>query len=151
MTRFLKSYAEFVVAHAWWVLAASLLFTSLFLFGTTRLEVNLDPEQQLPADDAYVMIDREIRKEFGGSRFVAIALVPRTGGTIWRPEVLQAVHDVTLEILEAPGVVRQNVVSLSSPYVRIPHDRGGVLGVDYLMREVPRAEEDVARLRALYE
>ena len=149
MTGILRAWAELVVRRAWWVLAFSLGATALLAAGTARLEVNLDPEQQLPADHPYVRIDREIREEFGGSRFVAIALVPESGN-VWSREVLQAVHDLTMKLLHSPGVIRQNVVSLSSPYVRVPVDEGGRLGVETLMREVPADAADVEALRDRY-
>ncbi len=150
MLQLLRSYAEFVVRHAWLVLFASVLGAGALAAGTSRLVVNLDPEAQLPADHPYIVIDRQIRKEFGGRSFVAIALVPKSGD-VWKPEILRKVHDLTIDVLNLPGVIRQNVVSLSSPYVRVPVDRGGVLSVDYLMREAPSDEAGVADLRRRYE
>jgi predicted RND superfamily exporter protein len=149
VSAFLKRYAEFVVRHAWLVLLLSLAATGIIASGMARLRVNLDPEQQLPGDHPYVIVDRKIRKEFGGKNFVAIALLPRSG-TVWRPDTLQTVHDMTLDLLDARGVIRQNVVSLSSPYVRVPRERDGVLAVEYLMQEVPADEAGVAALRELY-
>ena len=149
MLEFLRRYAEFVVRRAWMVLLLSLVATAVLAAGMSRLAVSLDPEQQLPPDNHYILVDRAIRKEFGGRNFVAIALVPKAG-TVWRPDVLHAVYDLTMDLLNAPGIIRQNVVSLSSPYVRIPVERGGALGVDYLMKEVPEDEAGIARLRDLY-
>ena len=149
MQTVLKRYAEFIAAHAWAVLLACLLATAIVASGMGRLVFNLDPEQQLPPDHPYIALDRKIRKEFGGRNMVAIALVPKAGN-VWRRDVLQLVHDVTGELLNAPGIIRQNVVSLSSPYVRVPEDRGGVLAVDYLMKEVPQDEAGIAALRDRY-
>ncbi len=149
MGRILKRYAEFVVRHARTVLSISLGVTAIVAAGMSRLVVDLDIEQQLPPNHPYVTIDRKIRKEFGGKNFVAIALVPKTG-TIWRPDVLRVVNDLTLDLLNAPNVIRQNVISLSSPYVRVPVDRGGVLAIEYLMKEVPADDAGVAALRAVY-
>lgn len=145
----LKIHARFVAQHARAVLAVCLIAGGVIAAGTTRLVVNLDPEQQLPADHPYVTIDRKIRKDFGGKNFVAIAVVPKAGN-VWRIEVLRKVHALTSTLLNAPGIIRQNVVSLSSPYVRIPKDRGGVLAVDYLMKEVPENAAAVAALRESY-
>ncbi|MGH7896822.1 MAG: MMPL family transporter, partial [Candidatus Binatia bacterium] len=149
MIDFLRRYAAFVVRHAWLVLIASVAASAVAASGMRSLEVDLDPEKQLPADHPYVMIDRQIRKEFGGKNFIAIALIPRSG-TIWTPNVLQTVHALTSDLLNAPGIIRQNVVSLSSPYVRIPVDRGGTLSVDYLMREVPTDARGIEELRDRY-
>jgi predicted RND superfamily exporter protein len=146
----LRRYADLVVRRPWSVLLVSLIATAAVASGIARLAVELDPERSLPADDPYVTVDRRVRKEFGGRNFVAIALVPRTGA-VWQLPVLHAVHALTLELLDAPGVIRQNVVSLASPYVRVPADRDGVLTADYLMREPPEDEAGIRSLRAVYE
>src|SRR4051812_18714251 len=149
MLEILRSYARFVVRHAWLVLLVSLALSALVSAGLVRLKVELDPENQLPADHPYIVIDKKIRKEFGGKQFVAIALVPRSGD-VWTKDVLTKVHALTGKVLDAPGVIRQNVVSLSSPYVRIPVDRGGTLTVDYLMRDVPADDAAIGSLRDRY-
>lgn len=149
MQAFVKRYAAFVVGHAWTILTISLIVSVLIASGTLWLVVDLDAEQLLPPDNAHVVLDRKIRNEFGGKNFVAIAIVP-SSGTIWRRDVLEVVHALTVELLDAPGVIRQNVVSLSSPYVRVPKDEAGVLTIDYLMREVPEDEAGIAALRDLY-
>jgi predicted RND superfamily exporter protein len=150
MSEILRKYAEHIVRHPWRVLILSLAATAAVASGMSRLTVNLDLEQQLPADHPYVIVDRTVRKEFGGRNFVAIALVPASG-TIWSPEVLRVVHSMTLDLLNAPGVIRQNVASLSSPYVRVPRDHGGTLTSDYLMKEPPEDAAAVAAVRELYE
>jgi predicted RND superfamily exporter protein len=150
MPEFLRAYAEHIVRHPWRVLLLSLLATAAVASGTRRLTINLDLEQQLPADHPYVQVDRIVRKQFGGRNFVAIALVPKSG-TIWSPDVLRVVYDLTLELLNTPGIIRQNVASLSSPYVRVPRDHGGILTADYLMKDPPADAAAVAAVRALYE
>jgi len=149
MIELLKNYARFVVRHAWLVLGVSLLGSLVLAAGVAKLQIQLDPEGQMPADHPYIVIDKKIRKEFGGKQFVAIALVPRSGD-VWTKDVLGKVHALTAELLDAPGVIRQNVASLSSPYVRIPVDRGGALTVDYLMRDAPADDRGVADIRERY-
>ena len=146
----LRRYAEFIARHAWAVLLVSLIATTIIASGMRRLAFNLDPDEELPADHPYIVADRTIRKEFGGTNFVAIALLP-TSGSIWRPDVLRVVYDLTNDLLNAPGVIRQNVVSLSSPYVRVPEDRGGILTSDYLMKEVPADAAEALALRDRYD
>jgi predicted RND superfamily exporter protein len=146
----LKAYAEHIVRHPWRVLILSLLATAAVASGMSRLTVNLDLEQQLPADHPYVVVDRTVRRQFGGRNFVAIALVPKSGN-IWRPDVLRVVYDLTLDLLKAPGIIPQNVASLSSPYVRVPRDHDGTLTADYLMEDPPADAAAVAAVHDLYE
>jgi len=149
MLQLLRRYANFVVRRAWLVLVVSVVFAALLATGMRKLAIELDPEAQLPADHPYVVIDRQIRKDFGGKQFVAIALVPQSGN-VWTKEVLQAVHGVTFDLLNAPGIIRQNVVSLASPYARVPTDRGGSLSVEYLMRDVPADDVGITELADRY-
>jgi hypothetical protein len=145
----LMRYARFVVRHPRVILLASLLATAIVATGVGRLRIDLDPEQHLPADDPYIAIDRKIRAEFGGKNFVAIAVLPATGD-VWQPDVLRAVAALTDDMLIAPGAIRQNVISLSSPYVRVPRDVGGTLTAEPLMKTVPHDTAGVAALRDLY-
>ena len=149
MQNALKAYSEFVTRHAWIVLFASLLASAVIASGMSRFTVDLDTEKWLPRDNRYVAIDRKIRQEFGGRNFVAIAVVPKEG-SVWRSDILEVVNRLTLEILNMPGVIRQTVTSLSSPYVRIPTMRGETLAVEMLMKEVPQDADEIAALRRLY-
>jgi hypothetical protein len=146
----LDRYVRFLVRRAWAVLITIMLVTAWLAAGLPRLRTDFDVEASLPADHPFVRIDREIRATFGGRNTVIVAIVPRTGDA-WRPEVLEVVRDVTLAALRLPDVIAQNVVSLAAPSVRHVEDRGGSLSVEYLMREVPRTPEEIARLRAWVE
>ncbi|MGH7821374.1 MAG: MMPL family transporter, partial [Candidatus Binatia bacterium] len=149
MSQTLARHAAAVASHPWAVLAAAVAATATLASGAVHLRIDLDPELQLPAADPYVAVDARIREEFGGRNFVAVALVPASG-TVWRRDVLASVHGVTLALLDAPGVIRPNVASLSSPYVRTIRDDGGVLAVDYLMREPPADDAGAAVIRDRY-
>ncbi len=145
----LRRYAEFIARHARAVLVVSVIVTAVVGSGMSRLVLKLDPDQELPPDHPYIIADRAIRKEFGGANFVAIALMPKSGN-IWAPDVLRVVSDLTFDLLDAPGVIRQNVLSLSSPYVRVPEERDGVLTNEYLMKDVPADAAAAAALRERY-
>jgi hydrophobe/amphiphile efflux-3 (HAE3) family protein len=143
----LARYAEFLTRHAWPVLIAVAVATLALAAGMRRLRVQFDIEASLPANHPFVQIDRRIRREFGGRNTVIVAIVPRTGD-VWRPEVLEVVQQVTLAALRLPDVIPQNVVSLAAPSVRHVEESGGTIRADYLMREVPRTPEEIARVRA---
>jgi predicted RND superfamily exporter protein len=149
MFELLRRYAEFVVRRAWWVLVASILVAAVVATGVRKLSIELDPEKQLPADHPYIVVDKKVRAEFGGKQFVAIALVPKSGD-VWTTDVLRKIHDITADLLNCPGIIRQNVASLASPYVRVPVDRGGSLSVDHLMRDVPADQLAIEELRDRY-
>jgi predicted RND superfamily exporter protein len=142
-----ERYAHWIVGHAWLVLLAVAGVTTALIVGMGRLRADFNLEASLPAHHPFVQIDREIRQQFGGRNTMIVAIVPRTG-SVWRPEVLTVVQDVTLAALRLPDVIAQNVVSLAAPGVRHAEDSGGAITVDYLMRDVPTTPDDIARLRA---
>jgi len=146
----LERYVSFTVRRPVAVLTTSIALSLLVVAGTLRVRVDLDPEQQLPADHPYVQVDRAIRNQFGGKNSVAIAVLPKAGD-IWHHDVLSVVHGITLDVLNVRGVIRQTVASLSSPYVRIPVDRGGMLASTVLMEAVPETEQGISELRGAYE
>ena len=143
----LERYARFLVRHAWLVILAVALVTAVFANGMRRLYLEIDIEAVLPANHPFVQIDRQIRREFGGRNTMVVAIVPREG-QVWRPEILQLVHRLTLDALKLPGIIAPNVVSLASPSVRHAEDRGGSIAVEYLMKEAPKTPEEVKALRA---
>jgi predicted RND superfamily exporter protein len=146
----LERHVRFVVAHAWPVLLGVVLVTAALGAGVGRLRTDFDVEAMLPAAHRFVQVDRAIRREFGGRNTIVVAIVPREG-SVWRPEVLEVVRDATLEALRLPDVMAHAVVSLAAPAVRHAEDAGGMIRVDYLMREVPRTPAEVAVLRARVE
>src|SRR5207244_9185610 len=80
---------------------------------------------------------------FAVARVLRSAEVRTTAG-------LQPLHGDPFGLLNAPGIIRQNVVSLASPYARVPTDRGGSLSVEYLMRDVPADDVGITELADRY-
>jgi predicted RND superfamily exporter protein len=146
----LARYADFLTRHAWAVLIAVAVVTAVLAAGIGRLHFEFNVEGSLPANHPFVQIDRQIRRDFGGRNTMIVAIVPREGD-VWRTDVLQVVSDVTLEAIRLPDIIQQNVVSLAAPSVRYAQDRGGSISVDYVMREVPKTQEEIAQLRAVVE
>jgi hypothetical protein len=149
MTRW-ERYARFIVGRAWPVVLAVAATTAAMVVGMGRLHTEFDIEASLPANHPFVRIDHQIRAEFGGRKTMIIAVVPREGD-VWRPEVLDVVHSLTLAALRLPDIIGQNVVSLAAPSVRHVEESEGAITADYLMREVPRTPEEIATLRARLE
>jgi len=142
----LERYTRFLVRHPYWMLAAVAAVTAWLATGIGKLVADFDIENSLPEGHHFIQVDRTIRAQFGGRNTIMIGIVPRTG-TVWRPEILEIVQQVTLAALRLPSIMAQNVVSLASPSVRYVSDDDGELKVDYLMREVPRSPDAIASLR----
>jgi predicted RND superfamily exporter protein len=143
----LERWVLLLTRRPWVVLVAVAVATAAIAAGIGRLRAEFKMEASLPAHHPFVQIDQRIREEFGGRNTMIVAIVPREG-TVWRPDVLAVVRDVTLDALTLPDVMAQNVVSLASPSVRYVEDRGGAITTDYVMRDVPQTPDEIAAVRA---
>lgn len=146
----MEQYARFLVRRAWLVLLAVAAGTVWIGSGIGKLRTEFNIESSLPEKHPLVEIDRTIRQKFGGRNSVVALLVPRNG-EVWRPDVLQAVQDITMAAQRLPDIITQNIVSLAAPGVRYVEDVDGRLQADPLMREVPQSAEAIAALRAKVE
>jgi predicted RND superfamily exporter protein len=147
----LERYVRAITGRPWTVLAAVAAVTVALASGIPRLEQDFSVEAMMPANHPFIQIDHEIREHFGGRNAATIALMPKDGGDVWRPEILDVVRQVTLDALQLEEVIAQNVVSLAAPSVRHVEDEGGAIKADYLMRETPQTPEAIAALRAKLE
>jgi hypothetical protein len=139
-----------MVRHRRAVVVASLA-VALGLGAAGRdVHVEMDPDRTLPAHHPFVVADKAIAERFGGRRVVVVALVPATG-TVWSVPVLQQLAALSLDLYRAEGVRATNVLSLASPNARDIRSTEDSLAVDYLMREPPETEVDVAAIRAAYD
>ena len=146
---FLHRYATFIVARARAVVAGTVILTALLAAQIPRLQVHFDPASSLPPDHPFVQIDRRVREEFGGRNTVIMGVIPRSG-TVWTVPVLRRVHELTQQVLDLDGLMRHTMISLASPNMRHLEDRDGTLAEDYLMREPPEDDADVAEVRRRY-
>lgn len=146
----MEQYSRLLVRRAWLVLFAVALATVWIGSGIGKLRSEFNIESNLPQNHPLVQIDRTIREKFGGRNSIITLLVPRDGD-VWRPEVLQAVRDVTDAALRLPDIIAQNVVSLAAPNVRYVEDIDGRIEADIIMKEVPQTADAIAALRAKVE
>ncbi len=143
----LERYCRWLVRVRWAALVVIGLITALIGSGIYKLRAEFNIEASLPDNHPFIRIDKEIRAEFGGRNTLITAVVPRDGGTVWRPEVLSVVKEFTLGALKLPNIIAQNVVSLAAPGVRHAEESGGSISVDYLMRDVPQTPAEIDALK----
>jgi predicted RND superfamily exporter protein len=143
---FFSRLAAIVVDRAHTVLAVTALMSLLFLVGISRLQVRSHFDDYLPTSHPYVQVDHQLRGYFGGT-FLTLAVVEARSGTIWQPDVLKVVYDLTQDVRMATGIIPHSLASLASPMMRqIDADEDSIV-VSYLMRDVPETPEEMARIR----
>lgn len=143
----LRRYITLIVRHRLVVMLAAAAFSIFFASKIGNLRVVVDPNDNLPQEHPYVIATNEIERIFGGRNLVVIG-VESTSGDIFQPEILDKLQRITDGVLEIPGVIRSNVISLAARKAKdIVGTEEGML-VRQLMETVPRTPEEIARLKA---
>ena len=146
----LRPYLTFMVRWRVAVILIALALSVFFAMKIGNLRVIVDPNDNLPQHHPYVIATNEIERIFGGRNLVVIG-VESTSGDIFRSNVLQKLVRITDGLLEVPGVVRSNVISLTARKAKdIVGTEEGMI-VRPLVETVPSRSDDIARLKqALY-
>jgi len=139
-------YITTIVRHRLIVIVAALVVSVFFATRIGSLRVIVDPNDNLPQEHPYVIATNEIERIFGG-RNLAVIGVESVTGNIFQPAILAKLVRITDGILEIPGVVRSNVISLAA---RKAKDIAGTeegMTVRQLLEKMPQTADDIARLR----
>lgn len=143
-------YITAIVRYRLVVIVAALVVSVFFATRIGNLRVIVDPNDNLPQEHPYVIATNEIDRMFGGRNLVVIGVESVTGD-IFQPAILAKLVRITDGILEIPGVVRSNVMSIAARKAKNIAGTDDGMAVRQLMEEVPQNPQDMARLRhALY-
>lgn len=142
----MKTYIELIVRYRYAVIIATLLVTALALFQARSIKIIIDPATMMPQSHPYVSTSTQVEKVFGSKHVVVIGIHPKQGD-IYQPDVLAIVQRMTAAFQQVPGVVKENLLSLSAKRAKnIAGDADG-LQVRALMPSVPSDPAQLAALR----
>ena len=142
----IRRYVTFIVRHRLVVMLAALALSLFFASRIGNLRVVVDPNANLPQEHPYVIATNEIERIFGGRNLVVIG-VESVSGDVFQPVVLEKIQRITDGVLEIPGVIRSNVISLAAPKAKDIMGTEEGMVVRQLMGTVPRTPEEIARLK----
>ncbi|MFQ5519046.1 MAG: RND family transporter, partial [Mariprofundus sp.] len=90
----------------------------------------------------------QVKKDFKLSDLIVVGIVDETSPQgVWRPEVLQRLENLTAAVLKMEGVVRVDVMSLSTSDTISAS--GGMLDIHTIMPKAPTTQAGADRLKAL--
>jgi hypothetical protein len=142
----LRRYATFIVHHRVAVMLAAAAITVFFFTRIGNLRVVVDPNDNLPQEHPYVVASNEIERVFGG-RNLAVIGVESASGDVFQPAVLAKIQRITDGVLEIPGVIRSNVISLAARKAKdITGTEEGMV-VRQLMETVPQTPREIEQLK----
>lgn len=143
----MKSYIEWIIRHRIAVILVTLMVTALAVFQARSIKIIIDPATMMPQSHPYVSTSTEVEKVFG-SKHVVVVGIQAEQGDIYQPAVLERVERITGALLKVPGVVKENMLSLSARRAKNIEGVADGLEVRALMPAVPRTPEAMTALRA---
>ncbi|MEE9271222.1 MAG: MMPL family transporter [Candidatus Krumholzibacteria bacterium] len=128
----------------WTAVVVALGLTSLL----PRIVIDTDPENMLPADQQDRVFHDLVKKDFDLHDLLVVGVVNDTDPDgVFNPATLARVHELTDEILQIDGVVRQDVLSLAT-VDNISQGGPGVVRFEWMMADPPASREDAQAIGA---
>ena len=142
----MQRYIEFILRHRLLVIALTLVVTIAAVIQAKHLRIIIDPNTMLPQSHPYVTTSNQVEKIFGSKYVVVIGITPKQGD-IYQTAVLEKIKRMTAAFLQTPGVVKENLLSLSSRRAKNIVGTAEGLEVKPLMSGVPTTAADMTALR----
>ncbi|TKB74328.1 MAG: RND family transporter [Nitrospira sp.] len=142
----LRRYATFIVRYRLAVMLVAAAITIFFFTKIGNLRVVVDPNDNLPQEHPYVVASNAIERIFGGRNLVVIG-VESASGDVFQPNVLEKIQRITDGVLEIPGVIRSNVISLAARKAKDIVGTEEGMQVRQLMETVPQTPAEIAKLK----
>jgi predicted RND superfamily exporter protein len=146
--RILKFVEPCVFTYRWITLAVLGLITAFFAFQATQLQPQAGWLKMVPQEHPYMETFLEYYDDFGGANTVIVAL-KNQDGTIYEPEFMERLRQVTDEVFFVPGVDRARVMSIFTPNVMyVEVIEGGLAGANVIPDGYEPTEEMMRRIRS---
>jgi len=142
----MKKFIEWIVKNNIKTIIFTAVVSLLLTINISRLKVIIDVNELLPQNHMYVKVDNLIEKIFGIKYTIAIGITAKQG-TIFENNILSKVKNITDKLQNTPGIVRSNVLSLSSRKVKSISGNKDGMEVHQLMSKVPTTDEQIAQLK----
>lgn len=142
----MQRFAEWVVRHRWLVMGLTLVVSGVLAFQIRHLKVIIDPNTNLPQQHPYVIASNRVEALFGSKYVVVIGITPKEGD-LFNPSLLGKVERITAALLNTPGVIKGNLLSLAARRAKKIVGTEEGMEVRPLMEAVPRTPEEIAALR----
>lgn len=146
----MQRYMEWVLRYRFVVIALTLLVTVAAVIQAKNLKIVIDPNTMLPQSHPYVLTSNQVEKVFGSKYVVMIGVTPKEGD-IYQPVVLEKVQRMTGAFLQTPGVVKENLLSLSSKRAKNIVGTQESMEVKPLMPNIPTTAAQISELREAVE
>lgn len=142
----MRGYIGWVLRYRWLIIVLTVVITAVAVSQARNLRVIIDPNTMLPQSHPYVSTTLLVEKIFGSKYIVVIGVTPKNGD-IYQPAVLGKIQHITAALLQTPGVVKENMLSLSARRAKDIVGTADGMEVKPLMGVVPQTAEQLAQLK----
>lgn len=117
-----------------WIYTIILLMLIISLVMMPRLQVDTDPENMLSSEAPARVFHNEVKANFLMRDMIVVGVV--SSKSIFTPDSLNIIEQLTSQILKIEGVIKQDLLSLSV-VDNISQENNGGIRFEYLMRQAP--------------
>ncbi|RFC31051.1 MAG: hypothetical protein DID91_2727704501 [Candidatus Nitrotoga sp. MKT] len=146
----MQRYIEWILRYRFVVIALTLVVTIAAVIQAKNLNIIIDPNTMLPQSHPYVTTSNLVEKVFGSKYVVMVGVTPKEGD-IYQPLILEKIQRMTAAFLQTPGVVKENLLSLSAKRAKNIAGTAEGLEVKPLMSKVPATAAQLTELRGAVE
>jgi predicted RND superfamily exporter protein len=142
-----KSITSLGIKRPGTVYAITLLLTLVFAALLPRIQIDTDPENMLPADQADRVFHNQVKTRFALHDAIVVGIVNDTDPDgIFNVDSLGALHALSEQVLALEGVVRTDVMSLSLADNITQGDQGEIR-FSWMMKDAPSTTAQAGAIR----
>jgi len=129
-----------------WVFVTMLLAAVLAGWQFPNIKIDTDPENMLSEHEKVRVDHHALKKDFKLADLIVVGIVDEADANgVWRPEVLKRVEKLSKKIQKIDGVIKIDVMSLSSSDTI--EAGGGMLDIHTIMKKAPKTQKKADRLK----
>ncbi|HXN05588.1 MAG TPA: MMPL family transporter [Nitrospiria bacterium] len=143
----MKSYIEWILKFRFLVIGLTLLVTLFLGIQIKNLHIIIDPNTNLPQDHPYIIATNKIESLFGSKNVILVGITPKEGDIFQKP-LLQKVEEITRDLRQTPGVIKENVLSLAAPKAKwIKGTSEGMEVKPFIDNKIPTTPQEMETLK----
>ncbi len=133
--------------HPGWVMLVVSVLVLALGSQIPRIAIDTDPENMLPADQRARVFHNDVKRDFSLYDMIVVGVVNEEDPDgVFNPASLANIHEVTRAIERIDGVIRQDLLSIST-VDNISQGGPGVVRFDWLMKTPPEARDGARAIR----
>ncbi len=133
---------EFSIHRPRTIMVLMVVLTLVLAAQLPRFTVDTDPENMLSEDQPSRIFHHQVKEDFFLYDMVVVGVVnDKDPDGVFNPQTLARIHDLTREIEQIDGVVRQEIMSLAT-VDNIKQEGMGVVSFEWMLPEPPETREE---------